>query len=184
VEKITKQQIKQLAESNGYEYASIQALINVESSGKGFDETTGKILIQFEPAWYRKYEPFTPSGAWSVNKVERQAAEWKAFNNAYAYHPIAAMMSTSIGMMQVMGFNYKACGFADVGEMWDYAKVSEANQVEIAIRFIKSKKELDHALVLKNWPNVALYYNGENFWKHKYHIKLRDEYVKALKVIF
>jgi hypothetical protein len=94
------------------------------------------------------------------------------------------MMSTSIGMMQVMGFNYKACGFSDVGEMWDYAKVSEANQVEIAIRFIKSKRELDHALVLKNWPNVALYYNGENFWKLKYHIKLRDEYVKALKVIF
>lgn len=176
MDKITDGQIEALALLNRYDYAAIKAIISVESGGKGFDETTGKILIQFEPAWYRKFEPYTPSGLWSVNKVERQAAEWKAFNEAFAYHPVAAMRSTSIGMMQVMGFNFDKCGFSDVGSMWDYAKESEANQLEIAIRFIKSNNKLDMFLRHKNWPMVAFYYNGRDYWKNSYHTKLKTAY--------
>lgn len=169
---LTQDDIHRLAAENGYEYSSLRSVIAVESGGKGFDSITGKILIQFEPAWFKRKEPYTPSGCWSLNKVENQKEEWKAFTNAYGFHPEAAMESTSIGMMQVMGFHWKLLGFESVGAMWDYAKVNEANQVEIGIRFIKSNRKLDTALKKKLWGLFAYYYNGPQYRKFQYHIKL------------
>ena len=55
------------------ELASMLAFIEVETGGMGFDTKTGKILIQFEPSWFRKQAPYAPSGKWSVNKVDVQA---------------------------------------------------------------------------------------------------------------
>lgn len=75
------------------------------------------------------------------------------------------MEATSIGLMQVMGFNYEMCGFKSVGEMWDYAKVSERNQLEIGMRFIKANPALYKALKEKNWHLVAYYYNGSEYKK-------------------
>jgi hypothetical protein len=47
------------------ESRSVMAFISAETGGKGFDDLTGKIIIQFEPSWYRKKAPYAPSGAWS-----------------------------------------------------------------------------------------------------------------------
>lgn len=178
--KLTTSQIQDLAKNNGYEYAALRAIIDVESGGKGFAEDTGKIIIQFEPSWFKRKSPYTPSGLWSLNKVEKQAAEWIAFNDAFAKNANAAMESTSIGMMQVMGFHYKLLGFESVNEMWDYAKVSECNQVALAIRFIKSNSLLDAALKNKNWNTVAYYYNGSGYKKFKYDSRLLTAYSKYI----
>ena len=59
----------ELANSCGLEPAAVLAFIAVETGGKGFDDQTGKIIIQFEPAWFRKKAPYAPSGLWSLNKV-------------------------------------------------------------------------------------------------------------------
>ena len=174
--RITTNQLANLACKNGYELATLEAVINVESGGIGFDRATGKIIIQFEPSWMKRKAPYTPSGKWSINGVERQSAEWIAFNDAYSENPNAAMESTSIGMMQVMGFHYKLLGFKTVGSMWDFAKQSEINQVELAVRFIKSNKKLDQALKDKNWPVVAYYYNGSQYKKFKYDTRLAYSY--------
>lgn len=177
--KLTKQQIIDLAKENGYEYAALNAIIKVESGGIGFASDTGKILIQFEPSWFKRKAPYTPSGAWSVNGVEKQSREWIAFNDAFKKNPNAAMESTSIGMMQVMGFHYKMLGFKTVGEMWDYAKVSEANQVDLAIRFIKNNPKLDKALKAKDWATVAYYYNGSAYKKFNYDTRLAAAYKQS-----
>lgn len=158
----------------------IHAIKEVESGGHGFDITTGKILIQFEPAWFKRKSPYTPSGKWSLNKVERQAKEWEAFNDAFAKNPTAAMESTSIGIMQVMGFHWELLGFKSVGEMWDYAKESEYNQMRLALLFIKSNKKMITALVNGVWKVVAYYYNGEDYWKLQYDIKLANAEKKYL----
>jgi len=183
MKKLTDRQINDLAVANGYEYAALKALIGVESGGQGF-ATDGKIIIQFEPHWFKRKSPYTPSGLWSVNKVDRQAAEWLAFNDAYAKDASAAMESTSIGMMQVMGFHWKDLGFANVGVMWDYAKENEANQVDIAIRFIKRNAKLDKALKNKDWATVAFYYNGAGYKKFNYDTRLAAEYKKHINNVF
>ena len=97
--------IKEVAKNFGIEPAMFLAFIEVESGGKGFDDATGKIIIQFEPVWFKRKAPYAPSGAWSVNKVDVQAKEWIAFNDAFKINPTAAMESTSIGLPQIMGFH-------------------------------------------------------------------------------
>lgn len=171
--KLTDGQIAELACKHGYGFAALKAIIDVESGGIGFSTTTGKIIIQFEPHWFQKY-----TGVRLANGVENQTHEWEAFNKAFKLDPDAAMMSTSIGLMQVMGFHYKMLGFKSVGEMWDFAKISEANQVELAIRFIKSNTKLDGALKSKNWPIVAYYYNGELYKKYNYDSRLKESFLK------
>ena len=141
----------------------LQAFIKVESGGKGFDSKTGKILIQFEPAWFKKMANFAPSGAWSVNGVERQAKEWEAFNNAFAIDREAAMKATSIGLPQIMGFHWKRLGYANVGAMWDDFKVSEENQIKALEKFIMTDARLLKAFEQKDWHMMAYIYNGSGY---------------------
>lgn len=170
--KITKKEIEQIAEEFGLSYSKVAAIKEVESGGIGFDSASGKIIIQFEPAWFKRKSPYTPSGKWSLNKVEKQSQEWIAFNDAFYENAKAAMESTSIGMMQVMGFHWKLLGFKSVGEMWEYAKVSEANQLRLGLKFIKSNSKLFYALVEGDWKTVAYYYNGSDYQRNKYDVKL------------
>lgn len=185
MKKLTNNDISELAIAYGIEYAALKAFIEVESGGIGFDSKTGKIIIQFEPSWFRKKAPYAPSGAWSLNRVDVQSKEWIAFNDAFKKNPNAAMESTSIGLMQVMGFHYKMLGFKEVGEMWDFAKISEKNQVELGVKFIKGTPLLYTALKNKDWHNVARYYNGSAYaemakkWgREPYNISMEKAYNK------
>ena len=145
------------------ELASVQAFIQTETGGQGFDPTTGKITIQFEPVWFRKQASYAPSGLWSLNGVERQATEWKSFNDAFSKNANAAMESTSIGLGQIMGLHWKRLGYASVGAMWDDAKKGIARQVWQIIRFIQTDARLLAALKAKDWNTVASIYNGSGY---------------------
>lgn len=180
--------IAEKAKSENLKPSNLLGFVEVEAGGKGFDEVTGKILIQFEPHWMKKLAPYAPSGLWSVNKVDVQSKEWLAFNDAFKKSPDAAMQSTSIGLPQIMGFHYKRLGFKSVGEMWDFAKESLENQIEMLIRFIKSDKNLLNALNAENWDKVASIYNGASYkemakkWgREPYDISLRKSNAKYLK---
>lgn len=176
MQKLTKEQIQSIATKNGYTFNNLNAVVKVESGGVGFDPRTGKIIIQFEPSWFKRHKKDWQADlknmTWQSNKVEDQSKEWKAFNSAFASDANSAMKSTSIGLMQVMGFHWKLLGFKSVGEMWDFAKVSEANQLEIAIRFIKSNKKLDLALRTGDAATFAYHYNGELYKKYNYDSRL------------
>lgn len=195
----SKADITKIASSIGLDYARLMAFIEVESGGVGFSTETGKIIIQFEPTWFHKYliqfkiaHEYTASvgangkksykivanGKTLTNGVEGQHAEWDAFNIAFSIHPKAALLSTSIGLMQVMGFNYKACGYDSVDAMWDDFKKGETQQIQGAANFIKSVPALLKALQLKDWPHAAYYYNGEGYAINHYDIKLSNAYNK------
>lgn len=180
---MNKNSIKYEAARIGVDQAALMAFIDVESSGKGFDQATGKITIQFEPAWFRKMEPYAPSGKWSVNGVERQAKEWEAFNEAFAISPDSAMMATSIGLGQVLGLHWKRLGYGSVGEMWDDAKSGEDRQIFQMAEFIRTDPILLDALKRKDWHTVAVRYNGSKYkemakkWgREPYDISMRKAY--------
>jgi len=182
--------VQLVACKNGMDPAALAAFIEVESGGKGFDAGTGKILIQFEPAWMKKLAPYTPSGAWSVNKVDVQSREWTAFNDAFAKNQNAAMQATSIGLGQIMGFHYKRLGYASVGAMWDDAKKGLTPQVQQIAKFIATDAKLAAALEAKDWHRVAFIYNGAAYaqmakvWKREpYNISLEKAYAKYSKVL-
>lgn len=146
----------------GVETEVLAAFVTVESGGKGFN-TDGKLIIQFEPVWFRRKAPYAPSGRWSLNKVERQSREWIAFNDAFRINPTAAMESTSIGLGQVMGFHYKRLGYRSVGDMWDDAKKGEERQIFQMAEFIRTDTSLLRALREKDWHVVAVRYNGAGY---------------------
>ena len=143
--------------------ASLGAFIEIESGGSGFAKDTGKILIQFEPHWFKRKVPYAPSGAWSVNKVDVQSKEWIAFNNAFSINPTGAMESTSIVLGQIMGFHFKRLGFKSVDEFWDFNKKSLRNQVWCIAKFIATDSNLLTAIKVLNWHKVAVLYNGAGY---------------------
>ena len=155
--------IKIVAALFNLDWVAIVAFISVETGGLGFDSKTGKIIIQFEPAWFRKKTPFAPSGLWSVNKVDIQSKEWEAFNNAFSINPDSAMQSTSIGLGQIMGFHYARLGYKTVGEMWDDAKKGLDRQIWQICKFIATDIKLQSALKAKDWDGVATIYNGSGY---------------------
>lgn len=195
---VNKDQVSKIAAAVGLDYARLMAFIEVESGGKGFADD-GKIIIQFEPTWFHRYltqfkiahefitgvdtkgrktYKITAGDKTLQNGVEGQTSEWIAFNTAFAIHPKSALLSTSIGLMQVMGFNYKACGYDSVDAMWDDFKRGEINQIQGAANFIKSVPALLKALQLKDWPHAAYYYNGEGYAVNHYDVKLANAFAK------
>ncbi len=158
----------------------LQAFISVESGGRGFDVSTGKIMIQFEPAHFRQR-----TGILIGNKVDVQSKEWAAFNEAFRINPTAAMESTSIGLPQIMGFHWKRLGYESVGAMWDDFKVSLINQICALIKFIETDKNLLKAFEEKDWHNMAMFYNGAGYAEqaHRlgitpYNVQLQKAYEK------
>jgi hypothetical protein len=186
--KIQKLAVKYESCRIGVEEEALAAFIEVESGGRGFDEATGRIIIQFEPQWFRRKAPYAPSGAWSQNGVERQSREWIAFNDAFSKDAGAAMESTSIGLGQVMGFHYKRLGYDTVNEMWDDAKEGEDRQIFQMAEFINTDSILRDALKRKDWHTVAVRYNGAKYkemavkWgREPYNISMRKAYDKYKK---
>jgi len=156
--------IKETAAEFNIEAAAIACFIETETGGVGFN-VDGKIIIQFEPVWFRKQAPYAPSGLWSVNKVEVQSKEWLAFNSAFAISPVTAMMSTSIGLGQILGLHYKRLGYATVGDMWDDAKKGLDRQVWQMCKFIATDVKLQSCLKSHDWDGVATIYNGASYKK-------------------
>jgi hypothetical protein len=181
---LTRNEVETIAKSINVDYASLMAFISVESGGLGFAKDTKKIIIQFEPSWFKRYtktRETKDSKLWEIidsNRVEGQANEWKAFNAAFKINQKSALLSTSIGLMQVMGFNYSSCGYTSVNAMWDDFKTGEYAQVNGAAQFIKSNKKLHIALKLKEWAKVAYYYNGSYYKINNYDVKLERAYNK------
>lgn len=174
--------IRTLSKVNKLPFDVLMAIVKVETPGYGFDSKTGKLLIQFEPSWFKKKAPFAPSGKWSVNKVDVQAKEWIAFNDAFAKSPNAAMESTSIGLPQIMGFHFQRLGYSNVGAMWDDFKRGEYQQLCALVRFILSDPTLLRAVKNRDWYRIAYIYNGANFvamakkWgRERYDLSLEKE---------
>ena len=180
---LTKEEITGLAESIDIDYATLMAFISVESGGKGF--INGRIVIQFEPSWFKKKAPFAPSGLWSINKVENQEKEYIAFSNAFRLNANAAMQATSWGLGQIMGFHYGRLGFKTVDAMVDAFKLSEYQQVKGIAKFIQTDPKLWKAIKSQNWHLVATYYNGggykelaAKYGREPYNISLQKAYQK------
>ena len=161
---LTLPQLKTLvATYQGYDLAMIRAIIATESSGIGFSRLAPyRIIIRFEPTWFkREFANWQAEKQdWMNTGVQNQTDEWKAFDAAFAVDPKAAMLSTSIGMAQIMGFHYSDLGFKSVDEFWDFCKQSEINQIDCMLRFIRGNPSLDKAVRNLDYSSFAYYYNG------------------------
>lgn len=145
--------ILEIAAQRNIPAAVALSVFDIESSGKGFAKD-GKMIIRYEPHIFKKYTSV-------VVPAQRggQSAEWANFAKASAVDQEAAIKSISMGIAQIMGFNYKWCGFDSPQAMFNAMSTSEAAQILAFFDFIRSAK-LEDAARTGQWTTFANKYNG------------------------
>lgn len=167
---ITEAQIDAISKRHGYDPRTIKAILKVECGSSGFNRD-GSIKIQFEPHHFRKR-----TGINIDNGVDKQGVEYKAFNNAWEQDLEAALLSTSWGMPQIMGFNYKLAGYDTVFEMVCDFQKSEEKQIEGFVNFLNSVAGMREAIKTLNWRGIAKRYNGAYYERYNYHTRIEEAY--------
>ncbi len=181
---LAKEQIVAIAQRFKIEPETIMAVLDVESSGRGF-LASGKPIILFEAHWFGKFtddiyndtHPHISCRTWAEAKAQYigDEGEWPRLEEARRLNAEAANKSASWGIGQVMGFNYDSCGYSDVFKFVADMEISEAKQVEAMIKFIESQKIIDE-LQRRDWAGFAYYYNGEGYKQNNYDGKLEQAY--------
>jgi hypothetical protein len=172
------------AQMIGCEIGTIKAVRMVEAPKGGF-LPNGKPVILFEAHLFsaatgRQYDlthPDISSMKWNRKLYVGGAGEWVRLNLAIELNRSAALQSASWGMFQILGSNYKACGFATVDDFVNAMAESEKAQLMAFVKFIKMRG-LDDELRNKNWAKFALHYNGPRYAENNYDVKLQTAYQK------
>lgn len=86
-----------------------------------------------------------------------------------------ALKSASWGMGQVMGFNHEVAGVTSASDMVEAMKAGEDAQLAALAGYLIANG-LINASSSKDWASFAKRYNGKDYWKNKYDIKLAEQY--------
>ena len=178
---LTLEDYEKASADNNVSVAKLKAIAKVESAGNGF-QTDGKPKILFEGHKFRKYTgkkydqshpdlsyPYSDPKRRQYYKGDQHARLRRA---AWLDHD-AAHMACSWGKFQVMGFNWKMCGFSSLKEFIDAMYESEAGHLRAFIGFLNASNLLP-ALREGNWARVAEGYNGSAYRENHYDTKMRD----------
>jgi peptidoglycan hydrolase-like protein with peptidoglycan-binding domain len=185
--KLTDQDFADCATNLNCQIAAIRAVVDVESAGGGF-LPDGRPKILFEAKYFHKLtngqfdksNPNISSPVWNKKLYKGGAREWDRLNEAAALNRSAALQSASWGLFQIMGANYKACGFASADDFVAAMEKSEGEQLKAFANFVRSNK-LDGFLRTRKWASFAKGYNGPGYAQNKYDQKLAAAYNKHSK---
>lgn len=169
----------------GCEVAVIQAVTVVEARGEGFDAKRRPIIL-FEPhVFYRNLPKAKRPAAvkqglayakWRKgNYPATQDGRYDQLERAMLIDRDAALMACSWGIGQVLGENWKLCGFTSVESLVRKCLEGEGGQLDVMVAFIKGKGLARH-LVAKNWAGFAFGYNGQLYAENAYDKKLATAY--------
>lgn len=184
-------QFKLLATQYGMDIAVAKSVLKVESRGEGFDkEGNPKILFEghqfhkFTKGKFDKTNPTISYPKWTTKyyNMNQQNRLIEAAGLDYE----AALKCTSWGLGQVMGFNYKIVGYADVESFCKAMFDSEYLQAKAMFDYIKNtglleplkniNKQMTRQERLVYWRIFAKGYNGPGYASNKYDTKLEDSY--------
>lgn len=176
---LTEADFQRAASALGCSAAALRAVCDVESGGGFLPDARPRILFErhvFSRLTRRRFDAAHPRIASRVPGGYRGgAAEYDRLAAAIALDRRAALQSASWGAFQIMGFNHKPAGFADV-EAFVAAMVSgQGAQLDAFARFLKATG-LAAALARHDWPAFARGYNGPDYAKNQYDTKLAAAY--------
>jgi hypothetical protein len=172
----------------GVDVATLLAVLMVESGGNAFGPD-GKPLIRFEnhifwrywgtknastfsthfrygrdgKTWLGHFFRKSASDPWTEMHVGTlavsQANEWEAFAVGSSFSSDAAILSTSYGLGQIIGFNAKQAGYSNLQEFAS-DMVKENLQVIAMLEFMKNGSTMLEAMRQKDFVSFARVYNG------------------------
>ncbi|MDX1919034.1 MAG: N-acetylmuramidase domain-containing protein [Candidatus Caenarcaniphilales bacterium] len=169
------------------EPALLRSIVEVESRASGFypagHEFAGKCLVRFEADWFQRYAGAKPAFLPSSVSVQEAKTNPKyngraAYEKALSQNRDAAIQGTSFGLGQVMGLNFQGVGYASPSTFATAMETSEYDQLAAMVRFVAADSVLMEAARKLDFETIARRYNGPNYAKHNYHIKIRDAYIK------
>lgn len=166
----------------------VRAVTIVESPKGGFD-STGQPWILFEAHKFSKHtggvydvtypeisQPRWVPGLYSKgpNADARNAGEHKRLQQAAALNRNAALMSASWGGFQILGENYRLCGFDSVQDFVNAMYAGEPGQLDAFVEFVARQPHLLRPMQSGDAAGFAKGYNGPAYATNKYDRKLKD----------
>jgi hypothetical protein len=133
--------------------ATALAVFRVES-GTAYDPRTGLVIIRFEPQIFRRQ-----TGQRVAYSRGGQPHEWRNLARAYDLNPEAALLSTSYGLPQLMGFNWQVTRHPSVQAMVLAFQDSCQEQVAGFFAFVE-QNGLGRYIRKADWRNFTRRYNG------------------------
>ena len=176
---LTYQDYRTAATALGCEVPVIQAVDAVESNGDGF-LPTGEPKILFEAhifdrltdGRYRRSHPHLSSAKWNRRLYGRAGLyQHERLQEAVTLDRDAALQSASYGRFQIMGFNWKVCGYQSLQAFINAMYRSEADHLQAFVGYVKARGLADE-LQRKDWSGFASAYNGPAFAQNRYDTKL------------
>lgn len=174
---------QQAADALGIDVASLRAVVEVESP-KGAFLPDGRPTILFEAHQfsrrtgriYDQSHPNISSRTWNRRLYAGGAGEYPRLDAAIAHNRDAALQAASWGRFQIMGFNYRRAGYANVEDFVTAMRSSERGQLDAFSSFIRTDPSLHRALQNRDWTTFARLYNGKEYWKNSYDTKIAAAY--------
>jgi len=164
---LTEEDFERAATTLGCSVSVIKAVSQVESAGSGVNPD-GTLKTLFEGHYFsrftdNKYDTEYPSISYPKWTREYYGKGWKAeqarLEQAKVLDLEAALRSASWGMFQIMGDNYKLCGYNSVIEFVNALQDGAGPQLDAFVSFIQNK-HLEDELRNLNWEGFARVYNG------------------------
>jgi N-acetylmuramidase len=173
------------------ELASLRAVMAVESRNSGYDWKRRPIIL-FEPhVFYRNLSGAQRDRAeqlglayvrWGMQPYPKtQDGQYKRLAAAIQINEEAAYRSISMGMGQVLGENFHACGCNSAKDMFELCMESESLQLKCMLEFIKFNALIPY-LNNHDWGRFAEHYNGKG-QVPKYAAWLAREYTKWARIV-
>jgi peptidoglycan hydrolase-like protein with peptidoglycan-binding domain len=163
------------------EVAIIQAIAQTETKRGAFD-ASGRPTILFERHVFSretggKHDAKHPDISNPIaGGYGRYADQYGRLERAAALDHAAAHRSCSWGMFQIMGFNHARCGHGSLDAFVAAMRASVSAHLAAFTRFIASDAALLRAVRSKDWARIARAYNGEDYARNRYDVKLREHY--------
>lgn len=181
-QRLTQADYAQAAKILGTGIAEVKAVTQVESGGKGF-LADGRVIIRFEPHIFHQktkgtYSAEHPDVSFPVRKKGYPRSEehsWQLFRAACLLDATAAVLSTSWGMFQIMGFNFSAAECKNLTEFVARMEKSEGEHLTLFCNLLLSWS-LNDELQRHEWATFARIYNGPGYKSNNYDTELDIAY--------
>ncbi|MGN2381295.1 N-acetylmuramidase domain-containing protein [Pseudomonas juntendi] len=177
----------------GVPVAAVYALNEVESKGLGFLDNGKPVILYERHVMFERLQLVrspTDDQELLLQRallLARQApalvnpkaggyiggtAEHQRLAQARQLDDAAALESASWGGFQVMGYHWQRLGYASIHDFVTAMNRSEADHLEAFVRYIEADTNLLKALKAQKWATVAKLYNGPDYQRNLYDVKL------------
>jgi hypothetical protein len=133
----------------------------------------GTFFINSQEAFFQKQTRPFPTRAGQKKFYKGGEAEYQRLEEAFALDKAAALKATSWSRFQILGENFRACGYRDVFEYVEAMFQDEDNALEAFCDYVRSEGLVEY-LKKQAWAPFARAYNGPAYKRNNYDVKMEN----------